>query len=413
MKCGIIEVMAEAFAVRGRVITPDRIIVDGAIVIQNDQIMWVGEAPGAAAAGWGEAIVSAESPTDDRYIMPGLVDVHCHGGGGASFPDVTNEAEIMQAVMEHRRHGTTTLVASLVTASPEVLRERAMLLTEVCATGELAGIHFEGPFVAPGHCGAQDPAFIQAPNPALARELMIVTRGYTVSMTLAPEGKRAIGSGSVVETLIENGAIPSFGHTDCDAATMREALRFARERLALNPLRRSGRATATHLFNGMPTFHHRNPGPIMEFLADATGGGVILEIIGDGIHVHPDAIHAVYEIVGRDSIVFVTDAMAAAGMPDGRYRLGSQDVTVSGGVARLTGSDTVAGGTARLIDVLRTSVKAGIPLMDAVYCASTQGAKILGDSTIGELAAGKRADILITDSQLNPITVYRDGVAVA
>ncbi|MDO5672236.1 MAG: amidohydrolase family protein [Actinomycetaceae bacterium] len=405
--------MSEApYALRGRVVTNSSIIVDGAVVIDGEAITWVGEATDAAAAGWGEQVVQAVSPTDGRYLLPGLVDVHCHGGGGASFPDASNEAEVMTAVMEHRRHGTTTMVASLVTASPEVLRRQAMLLAEVCEDGELAGIHFEGPFVSEGHCGAQNPEFIQAPNPALTRELMIVTRGYTVTMTLAPEKRRASGSGSVTEALIDNGALPSFGHTSTDAAQMREALRDARERLALNPMRRSPRATITHLFNGMEPPHHRDPGPIYEAIADAAGGGVILELIGDGVHVSPDTVRAVYEIVGRDSVVLVTDAMAAAGMADGQYLLGSLDVTVDEGQARLTGGTSLAGGTAHLLDVVRTTWQGGVPLVDAVFMATKQGARIIGDEYLGDLAPGMWADIVVVDEDLQPMSVYRRGTQV-
>lgn len=406
--------MSEAYALRGRVVTANSIIVDGAVVIVDDVIRWVGDSAEASGAGWGAEILEAESPTDGRYILPGLVDVHCHGGGGASFPDATSAEQVQQAIDEHRRHGTTTLVGSLVTASPEVLRERAMLLADLCEKGELAGIHFEGPFVAKGHCGAQDPAYIQPPNPALTRELLIVTRGYTISMTLAPEGKRAFGSGSVCEALIENGAVPSLGHTDADSATVREALRDIRERLALHPHRRSDRATVTHLFNGMEPLHHRNPGPVLEFLSDAASGGVIVELIGDGMHLHPDVVRAVYEIVGRESVLLVTDAMAAAGMEDGQYRLGPQDVTVKDGRATLTSNPgSLAGGTAHLLDVVRTTVEGGVPLVDAVYCASVQGAKVIGDDTVGEIAPGKRADLIVADENLYPLLVLRDGRPVA
>lgn len=413
--------MSDAFAIRGRVVTPTSILVDGAIVIKNDRIVWIGEAPEAQVAGFGTEIAAADSPTDGRYILPGLVDVHCHGGGGQSFPDAPSADDAMTAVWEHRLHGTTTLVASLVTQSPEVLRRQAQMLADLADEGEIAGIHFEGPFVAEAHKGAQDSQFIQAPNPALTRELLIVTRGHTLTMTLAPEGKRAFGSGSVAEVLIENGALPSYGHTDCDAPTMREAARWTREKLGLTPeqIRRSGRYTVTHLFNGMEPFHHRKPGPVLEAIADAAGGGAILELIGDGVHVHPDAVRAVYELVGRESIVFVTDAMAAAGMDDGDYVLGGQAVVVQQGRAYLRTAEgqtgALAGGTSHLLDVVRNSWRqSGISLVDAVYCASLQGATILGQAeSIGSLEAGKRADVLVVDENLWPLQVFRSGVQVA
>ena len=413
--------MSEAFAVRGRVVTPDSILVDGAIVIQDQEIIWIGEAPEAQAAGFGAQVVAADSPTDGRYILPGLVDVHCHGGGGQSFPDAKTADEALAAVWEHRLHGTTTLVTSLVTQSPEVLRRQAQMLADLADAGEIAGIHFEGPFVSEAHKGAQDAHYIQAPNPALTRELMIVTRNHTVTMTLAPEEKRAFGSGSVAEVLIENGALPSYGHTDCDSETMRNAALWTREKLGLTPegVRRSPRYTITHLFNGMEPFHHRQPGPVLEAIADAAGGGAVLELIGDGVHLHPDAVRAVYELVGRDSIVFVTDAMAAAGVADGDYVLGGQAVIVQEGRAYLRNEDgstgSLAGGTAHLLDVVRNSWRnSGLPLIDAVYCASMQGAKILGESErIGSLQAGKLADMVVVDENLYPLQVYRRGIQVA
>ncbi|EEJ54875.1 N-acetylglucosamine-6-phosphate deacetylase [Mobiluncus mulieris] len=413
--------MSEAFAVRGRVVTPDSILVDGAIVIQDQEIIWIGEAPEAQAAGFGAQVVAADSPTDGRYILPGLVDVHCHGGGGQSFPDAKTADEALTAVWEHRLHGTTTLVTSLVTQSPEVLRRQAQMLADLADAGEIAGIHFEGPFVSEAHKGAQDAHYIQAPNPALTRELMIVTRNHTVTMTLAPEEKRAFGSGSVAEVLIENGALPSYGHTDCDSETMRNAALWTREKLGLTPegVRRSPRYTITHLFNGMEPFHHRQPGPVLEAIADAAGGGAVLELIGDGVHLHPDAVRAVYELVGRDSIVFVTDAMAAAGVADGDYVLGGQAVIVQEGRAYLRNEDgstgSLAGGTAHLLDVVRNSWRnSGLPLIDAVYCASMQGAKILGESErIGSLQAGKLADMVVVDENLYPLQVYRRGIQVA
>ena len=322
---------------------------------------------------------------------------------------------------EHRLHGTTTLVTSLVTQSPEVLRRQAQMLADLADAGEIAGIHFEGPFVSEAHKGAQDAHYIQAPNPALTRELMIVTRNHTVTMTLAPEEKRAFGSGSVAEVLIENGALPSYGHTDCDSETMRNAALWTREKLGLTPegVRRSPRYTITHLFNGMEPFHHRQPGPVLEAIADAAGGGAVLELIGDGVHLHPDAVRAVYELVGRDSIVFVTDAMAAAGVADGDYVLGGQAVIVQEGRAYLRNEDgstgSLAGGTAHLLDVVRNSWRnSGLPLIDAVYCASMQGAKILGESErIGSLQAGKLADMVVVDENLYPLQVYRRGIQVA
>ena len=193
------------------------------------------------------------------------------------------------------------------------------------------------------------------------------------------------------------------------------ALEYSRKALAEvgEKKRRSAQATVTHLFNGMRPLHHRDPGPILEFIADAARGGAIVEMICDGVHLDPAIVRSVYDTVGRDAAVLITDAMAAAGMPDGEYQLGPQAVVVSQGVARLAQGDSIAGGTAHLIDCVKVAVEqAGIPLVDAVYMASAVGARILGVSDRGELAAGKRADIVAIDSELRPVMVWRGGAEI-
>ena len=156
-------------ALRGRVVTPDRVLDDGAVVLAGPTIAWVGPADEAAAAGHGAVVAAAPSPADGRLVLPGLVDLHCHGGGGASFPDAEDAPAALRAVAEHRRHGTTTLLASLVTATPGTLRARVGLLADLADAGEIDGIHLEGPFLSPVRCGAQDPALLQAPDLALDR----------------------------------------------------------------------------------------------------------------------------------------------------------------------------------------------------------------------------------------------------
>lgn len=398
--------MSEKTILRGPVVTDTRVIEDGAVVF-SDRIERCGPARDVLST---DELEAAESVTG--YILPGLVDVHCHGGGGESFPNAETPDQAMVAVQEHRRHGTTTLVASAVTAAPDVLRARARTLTDLCEAGELAGIHFEGPFVSHERCGAQDPTYIVNPDPELTRELIDICRGYAVTMTIAPEKPRAYGPGSVGDVLIDGGALPSWGHTDAGPEHVRAALQYSRDKLE-KYAPRSPKATATHLFNGMRPIHHRDPGPVPEFLADAARGGAILEIIADGVHVAPDMVRAVYEMLGRDAIVFVTDAMAATGMPDGSYQLGPQAVTVRNGVATLTHGDSIAGGTSHLLDQVRLLAGDYIPLVDAVYMSSRQGAKILGDDSVGVLAEGMRGDVLVTDRDLRPLRVYRRGTIVS
>ena len=403
-------------ALRGRVVTPDHIIDDGAVVLSGAHIAWVGPADQAARAGFADAVEQAQAAPEGGYLLPGLVDVHCHGGGGESFPNAETAEQAMISVREHRRFGTTSLVASCVTAAPEVLKARTRVLAGLCEDGELAGIHFEGPFVSVERCGAQDPTYIIDPDAALTRELIELGGGHVVTMTIAPEKPGITGDDGVNAALIEGGALPSFGHTDSEAAPVRAALADAAariaERIEAGKTVRSPRSTATHLFNGMRPMHHRKPGPVPEFLAAAQRGECVLEMIGDGVHLNPAIVLDMFETLGRDNVVLITDAMAAAGMVDGDYVLGSQPVTVADGVARLTEGGAIAGGTAHLIDVVRTTWHGGVDLVDAVYAASVQGAQILGDPYVGALRAGLWADVVVTDADLRPVTVLRRGETV-
>lgn len=398
---------ADTRAVRGRVVTPDSVVDDGTVVLEGGLIAWVGPAE-AVPQRWRAAVADAR-PRPQGYVLPGLVDIHCHGGGGQSFPDATDMAAARTAIDEHRRHGTTSLVASLVTADPATLLERTALLTELAAAGELAAIHLEGPFIAHDRCGAQNPAAIQEPDPVLTAQLLEVAGGHIATMTIAPERE---GAREVVQVLIEHGALPSFGHTVTAAARAREAVAEAHALLAEAGAARSAKATVTHLFNGMNPMHHREPGPIPEFLAAARAGRLVLELINDGTHIDPGLARNVIELVGRENVVLVTDAMAATGMADGQYELGSLDVTVTDGVARLTDGGSIAGGTAHLHDVLRTTVAGGVDLVDACYVAATNPAAVLGRSDIGALEPGRRADVLLLDDALGIEQVIRGGEAL-
>lgn len=394
---------------RGRVVTPVAVIEDGVVVIEGDTIAWVGPAAEAARHGWPDGPDAGATP---RTLLPGLVDVHNHGGGGVGFPDARTPEQARIAIREHLAHGTTTLVASLVTAAPDTLRQRVGVLTVLADAGELAGIHLEGPFLSTTRCGAQDPDLIRAADADLVRELAEAAHCHLVTMTVAPELVGVVGDGGVVDALVTAGALPSFGHTDASWTQTRTAVADARARLDATLGRRSARPTVTHLFNGMRPFTHRDPGPIPELLAAAGRGDVVVELIGDGTHLAPELVQSIFELVGAKNVALVTDAMAAAGMADGGYRLGSQDVTVTGGVARLTRGGAIAGGTAHLLDVVRATVAGGVPLVDAVRAASTTPATVLGDPRVGALEVGRRADVVITGPDLRVIEVLRAGLSV-
>src|SRR5690606_32101686 len=198
---------------RGRVVTPTAVVDDGVVAYAGDRITWVGTA--ASAPGELREAVAA-APRTDGYVLPGLVDLHCHGGGGARIPDAEDADTARTAVAEPLRHGTTSLVASLATAPPDVLRARTAVLSDLAEAGEIAGIHFEGPFISAERCGAQNPAAIQEPDTALTRELLELSRGHAVTMTLAPEARGVTGPDGVSRALVTGGALPSFGHTVAD-----------------------------------------------------------------------------------------------------------------------------------------------------------------------------------------------------
>ena len=387
---------------RGRVVLPGRVLEDGLVVVEGDRISWVGPVEQAPAA------VVVPERAGGVTLLPGLVDIHCHGGGGASFPDATDVETARQAAHEHLRHGTTSLVGSLVTADAATLLARTAILADLADAGDLVGIHLEGPFLSRTRCGAQDPRLMVAGDAALVREVARVARGHLATMTVAPEAPGMLGSDGALVALAESGAIPSVGHTDATAELTEEALGLARHALA-RPGARSPRPTATHLFNGMRPLHHREPGPVAACLAAAARGEAVVELVADGVHLAPATVRSVFDLVGADAIALVTDAMAAAGMPDGRYQLGPAEVRVVDGVARLADGDAIAGGTAHLLDVVRATVAAGVPLEAAVRAAASTPAAVLGRDDIGALTAGLRADVVEVDADLRPLRVMRSG----
>jgi N-acetylglucosamine-6-phosphate deacetylase len=365
------------------------------VLVEAERIAWVGP-----AGSWPGPEEDLPAPAPGRLVLPGLVDVHCHGGAGSGFPEADGDG--MRAAADHHlRHGTTTLIGSLVSAPADHLVRRIAALLPLVASGHLAGIHLEGPFLALARCGAQDPGSIVAGDPWLLRRLLEAGQGAIRSMTLAPETPHLA---ELLDILAEAEVVPSFGHTDATAAVTTGAVAAVGGR----------RLGATHLFNGMPPLLSRAPGPVAACLAAAAQGSMVVELVGDGVHLADETVATVFELVGADQIALTTDAMAAAGMADGRYPLGPMTVDVLDGVARLAGDGApgaIAGGTARLVDVLRRTVRnAGVPLPEAVTAATTTPARLLGlDAEVGDVVVGRRADLLITDADLLPRAVLRAG----
>ncbi|WEO96717.1 N-acetylglucosamine-6-phosphate deacetylase [Streptomyces sp. FXJ1.172] len=371
--------MAPSLVLTGaRVVLPGAVVDDGRVCVEGTRIV-------AAAAESAEVV-----DLTGHWLVPGFVDIHNHGGGGASFSG--SAEEILRAVRTHRAHGTTTLVASTVTDEMDLLVRQAGLLSELVEQGEIAGIHFEGPFISPCRKGAHSEELLRDPDPAEVRKLIDAARGKAKMVTLATELPGGVDS---VRLLAEHGVIAAIGHTDATYEQTVEAID-------------AGATVATHLFNAMPALGHRTPGPIAALLEDER---VTVELINDGTHLHPAALELAFHHAGADRVAFITDAMDAAGIGDGRYMLGPLEVEVSDGVARLVHGGSIAGSTLtqdrafkRAVSVDRLSVE------DAVTALSVNPARLLGLSDrIGSLEPGKDADLVVLDANFDLKGVMRRG----
>ncbi|MCQ4046390.1 N-acetylglucosamine-6-phosphate deacetylase [Streptantibioticus rubrisoli] len=326
-----------------------------------------------------------------HWIVPGFVDIHVHGGGGASFSAGTAE-EALTAIGTHRAHGTTTLLASTVTGDLDDLARQAAALSELVEQGELAGIHFEGPFISRHRCGAHQPTLLRDPDPADVRKLVDAARGTARMMTLAPELPGGLDS---VRLLVEHGVIAAVGHTDGDYDATLKAID-------------AGATVATHLFNAMPGLAHRAPGPVAALLQDER---VTVELINDGVHLHPSVLELAFRSAGARRVAFITDAMGAAGMSDGLYPLGPMRVEVKDGVARLVEGGSIAGSTLTLDTAFRRAVTVDqLPVEQVVQAISATPAKLLGlYDSIGSLEVGKDADLVVLDDEFALVGVMRKG----
>lgn len=402
-----------------RVVTSSEVHSPGWVRIECGAITGVGagsptEASPAEASSAGSASASVSDSargavvlTDlgGATIVPGFVDAHSHGGGGHGYPDGTAEAALA-AAEAHLAHGTTSTMASLVSAPPGMLLEQVSALAPLVGSGELRGIHLEGPWLAPERKGAHDPAALREPDPREIAELLAAGDGAIRMATIAPE---VPGAFAAIEQLREAGVVVAIGHTEADYETARRAID-------------AGASVATHLFNAMPPLLHRRPGPALALLQDER---VTLELVADGVHLHPSLVEWVLRSAGPERVMLVTDAMQAAGCGDGSYRLGALDVEVSRGAATLAGTDTIAGGTATMDRLFRRAVGAwrgagadaeradGVSdesLIAAVRVTATTPARAMGWCDAGDIRIGASADLVVLDDRLRVERVYRFGV---
>jgi N-acetylglucosamine-6-phosphate deacetylase len=368
-----------------RVVTPERVLAPGWLHVAGARVVAVGEGP--APAGTGQ-VVDLGAAT----VVPGFVDMHVHGGGGASFDAGTADAAATVAAA-HLAHGTTSMAASLVTDTHAAMVRSVRELSLAVQDGLLAAVHLEGPWLSPSRSGAHQPGSLVRPDPASVDALLAAGDGAVRMVTLAPE---LAGGTAAVRQLDAAGVVAAIGHTDATYDVAREALD-------------AGARVGTHLFNAMRGLHHREPGPVGALLeSDAD-----VELIADGVHLHPAVLRTAFAAKpGR--CVLVTDAMAAAGAADGDYRLGPMAIEVRDGVARLADGGSrqgaIAGSTLTMDAAVRYAVReAGLPLLDVVHAASTAPARVLGLDCVGALVAGRRADLVVLDTDLDVLRVMRAG----
>ncbi len=392
----------------GRMLTDEGILDAAVLAWEGTRITFAGPAQAYGSAGGPDRLPSGgpHFPAD-ALILPGLVDLHCHGGHGGDFTSGSPE-QIRAAVSYLHRSGTTTLLASTGAAPGTDLLRAFPLLAAAAEAGLIAGIHAEGPFLSPARSGVHDPAFLQEPDEDLLGRLVAAAGGHLISMTYAPE---LPGTDSLVYELVTHGVIPAIGHTDCSAEEASAALDLINEELASTGFDGfSGRPMATHLFNAMPAIHHRSPGPVPLLLERARAGEIAVELIADNIHLHADTVRMAFIMAGSANICLVSDSTAAAGKGDGVYRLGRAEITVSGGAARVGTGEPPAGGTRSLLDVVRCAAEAGVGLEDAVRSATAVPAGILGlADELGSLRTGLRADAVVVSAQLELLGVLRAG----
>ncbi|MEV1143447.1 N-acetylglucosamine-6-phosphate deacetylase [Micromonospora sp. NPDC049799] len=364
-----------ALRVNGKVVTPTGVIRQGCVELDGDRISAVAEYP---------------SVRDGHWILPGFVDIHTHGGGGHTF--TTGDAEQARAAAGfHLRHGTTTLLASLVSSPFALMRDATAAYAPLVREGVLAGIHFEGPYLSAARCGAQNPEFLRDPSTDELAELIELGDGAVRMVTLAPERDGAL---EAIKLLTGRGVVAAVGHTDATYDQTRAAVA-------------AGASVGTHLFNGMRPVHHREPGPVVALLS---APNVVCELVADGVHLHDGMLAFASTTAGPDRTALITDAMAAAGMPDGEYELGGQAVSVADGVARLARDGAIAGSTLTMDAALRHAVDAGIPMADATRMVATTPARAIGlGDRLGALQIGLRADLVVLDDDLNVVRVMRGG----
>lgn len=367
-----------------------RLITDGAetadawVRFEDGRVVSVGE--GADRADADTVIDAVEAAGEGAVLTPGFIDIHGHGGAGASFDDGVDAIRAARDL--HRAHGTTRAVISLVTAPLDDLARRVGEIADLMTTdADILGSHLEGPFLDPAHHGAHEPSLLREPVAADVQRLLDAGRGTVRQVTIAPE---LPGGLEAIRLIVAAGSAAAVGHTNADAAGAVAAFD-------------AGATILTHAFNAMPGIHHRAPGPVLAAAADHR---VVLEAIADNVHLDPHVIKLIFDSApGR--VALVTDAMAAAGNVDGSYDLGAVKVTVTDGIARADDTGSIAGSTLTQDVALQRAVQAGASLVEAVRALTQTPAAAIGLGTqLGRLTPGYLGDAVLLDAQLHVRRVH-------
>jgi len=373
-----------------RAYTPETVVEQASIVVERGLIRKV-------VRGWveGSDVVDAR----ELIAVPGLVDTHMHGLRGVDVYS-GRDSDLEHVSRNLVEFGVTSFLPTSVTLPHDDLKKFVECVASFAESqregglegARVLGSYLEGPYINPEARGAQNPQHIREPSIEEFEELFRASRGTLRVIALAPEIPGAL---ELVARARELGVIPSLGHS---AASYEEALRGIE----------AGIARATHLFNAMKRFHHREPGAPLALLQSRH---VFLELIADGIHLHPAVVRFVIEFAGSGRVVLITDSISAAGLGDGDYVLGGLRVLVRGGIARLE-NGSLAGSTLTLDRAVRNVVSLGIDLSRALEMASRTPARSIGEERVGCLEPGCYADIVLLDAELNVRRVFVGGVEV-
>lgn len=384
------------YILTGTVCIGEELREDHYVLIEDEKIKEVGPVSNMPTSFSGEVLSYPKTMT----IVPGFIDVHIHGAGGADAMDATPDA--LNKIAQHLvKEGTTAFLATTMTQSKQAIEAALKNAGEFIhstenRTGqaEIVGIHLEGPFIHPKRKGAQPEEFILLPSPSQFDEWQELAQDTIRIVTLAPDQENGI---ALVKHLAEHGVIASIGHSDANFQDVVAAVE-------------AGASHVTHLFNGMRGLHHREPG---------TAGGALLlkeltvELIADGIHVHPKMIDLVFRLKDLDHAVLITDSMRAKWLPDGESELGGQKVFVSDGKATLE-DGTLAGSILKLNHGVKHVMEfANLTLPEVVKLVTMNPAKELGlHDRKGSIEVGKDADLVVLNEKCEPIlTICRGEIA--